>query len=162
MIRSWTGISSKPVGWGSSPRSSFKIFVFTSFYSISKYWRTVEVNWVPIADFSLAYPSACFSIFRILMYSVKIYCKGRGRFVGGLIFLLVNYEKWGFYLITVSTAVDIDFLSLSLSIETFWIIYLCYFVIIFWIFSNRLSKKRINLKNLFTSLGTSIIFSAKS
>lgn len=155
-------MSSKPVGWGSSPRSSFKILVLTSFYNISKYRRTVEVNWVPIADFYLAYPSDCFSIFKMLMYSVKIYCKGSGRFVGGLIFLLVNYEKWGFYLIAAYTAVDNNFLSLSLSIETFWIIYLCYLVIIFWIFSNRLSKNRISLKNLFTSLGTSIIFSAKS
>lgn len=96
------------------------------------------------------------------MYSVKSSCKGSGRLGGGLIFLLVNYEKWGFYLMAVYTAVDNAFLSFSLSIDTFWIIYLCYFVNIFCIFYNRLSKNRINRKNRLTSLGTNNIFSAKS
>ncbi len=50
-----------------------------------------------MADFSRAYPKDCFYMFKMLMYSVKIYCKGSGKLVGGGNFLLVIYEKVGFY-----------------------------------------------------------------
>lgn len=54
-------------------------------------------------------------MFNMLIYSLNIYCKGKGRLEGGVIFLVVNYEKLVFYFMACYMASESDFLSLSLS-----------------------------------------------
>lgn len=151
-------MSYNPVDWISSARSYLKILALTYFSNISKYCRITDVNWDPIEAFYLAYPKACFYMFNMLIYSLNIYCKGRGRLVGGVNFLVVNYEKLVFYFMACYMASERDFLSLSLSWEIFCIISFCYLVRTFCNFYNRLSRNLINRISLLTSLGTSIIF----
>ncbi len=97
-------------------------------------------------------------MFRMLMYSLNIYCKGRGRLEGGGNLFDVNYEKFRFYFMAASTAWDSHFLSFSFKVDTFWIIYFCSLVRAFCNFSSLLSRKRMSRMNRLTSLGTSIIF----